>query len=113
MGAESTSSSGGGIDRNDRRYDTPVVLNVYDLTPMNNYSVWFGLGIFHSGIEGLFLAQNLIFFSFFYVSWFFIVLVIWVWFCVGFWLLGFLGFRSCDECEFVLGYVGFQDWYLE
>ncbi|KAL6221210.1 hypothetical protein ACLB2K_008962 [Fragaria x ananassa] len=51
MGAESTSSSGGGIDRNDRRYDTPVVLNVYDLTPMNNYSVWFGLGIFHSGIE--------------------------------------------------------------
>ncbi|KAL6903369.1 hypothetical protein ACP4OV_004182 [Aristida adscensionis] len=30
----------------------PVVLNVYDLTPMNNYLYWFGLGIFHSGIEG-------------------------------------------------------------
>ncbi|AQK45792.1 DeSI-like protein [Zea mays] len=29
----------------------PVVLNVYDLTPMNNYLYWFGLGIFHSGIE--------------------------------------------------------------
>lgn len=28
-----------------------VVLNVYDLTPMNNYMIWFGLGIFHSGIE--------------------------------------------------------------
>jgi hypothetical protein len=30
----------------------PVVLNVYDLTPINNYLYWFGLGIFHSGIEG-------------------------------------------------------------
>lgn len=31
---------------------TPVYLNVYDLTPVNNYLYWFGLGIFHSGIEG-------------------------------------------------------------
>ncbi|KAJ0964707.1 hypothetical protein J5N97_025845 [Dioscorea zingiberensis] len=30
---------------------TPLVLNVYDLTPLNNYMYWFGLGIFHSGIE--------------------------------------------------------------
>ncbi|CAN8245737.1 unnamed protein product [Cochlearia groenlandica] len=30
---------------------TPVYLNVYDLTPVNNYLYWFGLGIFHSGIE--------------------------------------------------------------
>uniref|UniRef100_A0ACD5V639 Uncharacterized protein n=1 Tax=Avena sativa TaxID=4498 RepID=A0ACD5V639_AVESA len=30
---------------------TPVILNVYDLTPMNNYLYWFGLGVFHSGIE--------------------------------------------------------------
>uniref|UniRef100_A0A1J3IQR9 DeSI-like protein n=1 Tax=Noccaea caerulescens TaxID=107243 RepID=A0A1J3IQR9_NOCCA len=29
----------------------PVYLNVYDLTPVNNYLYWFGLGIFHSGIE--------------------------------------------------------------
>lgn len=29
----------------------PVVLNVYDLTPINNYLYWFGLGVFHSGIE--------------------------------------------------------------
>lgn len=31
---------------------TPVYLNVYDLTPVNNYLYWFGIGIFHSGIEG-------------------------------------------------------------
>ncbi|KAH7657603.1 PPPDE peptidase domain-containing protein [Dioscorea alata] len=30
---------------------TQVVLNVYDLTPLNNYMYWFGLGIYHSGIE--------------------------------------------------------------
>ncbi|KAA8526033.1 hypothetical protein F0562_007867 [Nyssa sinensis] len=28
-----------------------LYLNVYDLTPINNYLYWFGLGIFHSGIE--------------------------------------------------------------
>ncbi|KAM7260451.1 hypothetical protein ACFE04_016192 [Oxalis oulophora] len=28
-----------------------VYLNVYDLTPANNYFYWFGMGIFHSGIE--------------------------------------------------------------
>lgn len=42
MGANNASSS-------DRR--TPVTLNVYDLTPINNYISWFGFGIFHSGIE--------------------------------------------------------------
>lgn len=31
---------------------TPVYLNVYDLTPVNDYLYWFGIGIFHSGIEG-------------------------------------------------------------
>ncbi|KAE8676079.1 DeSI-like protein [Hibiscus syriacus] len=30
---------------------TNVVLHVYDLTRINNYSFWFGFGIFHSGIE--------------------------------------------------------------
>lgn len=29
----------------------PVVLNVYDLTPLNNYVHWCGLGIFHSAVE--------------------------------------------------------------
>ncbi|KAI4377736.1 hypothetical protein MLD38_015316 [Melastoma candidum] len=31
--------------------ETVVVLNVYDLSPANNYTVWIGFGIFHSGIE--------------------------------------------------------------
>ncbi|XP_057425506.1 deSI-like protein At4g17486 [Lotus japonicus] len=30
---------------------TPVYLNVYDLTPMNGYVHWAGLGIYHSGVE--------------------------------------------------------------
>lgn len=32
---------------------TPVYLNVYDLTPMNGYVYWVGLGVFHSGVEGI------------------------------------------------------------
>ncbi|KAH9800337.1 DUF862 domain-containing protein [Citrus sinensis] len=28
--------------------ETQVVLNVYDLTPVNSYTYWFGFGIFHS-----------------------------------------------------------------
>ncbi|XP_052201421.1 deSI-like protein At4g17486 [Diospyros lotus] len=31
--------------------NTPVYLNVYDLTPMNGYVYWAGFGIFHSGVE--------------------------------------------------------------
>ncbi|XP_020584232.1 deSI-like protein At4g17486 isoform X2 [Phalaenopsis equestris] len=31
--------------------NTPVYLNVYDLTPLNGYVHWAGLGIFHSGVE--------------------------------------------------------------
>ncbi|KAL6634861.1 hypothetical protein ACP70R_027532 [Stipagrostis hirtigluma subsp. patula] len=30
---------------------TPVMLNVYDLTPANDYFYWLGFGVFHSGIE--------------------------------------------------------------
>jgi hypothetical protein len=29
-----------------------VYLNIYDISPINNYLYWFGLGIFHSGVEG-------------------------------------------------------------
>jgi hypothetical protein len=35
-----------------------LYLNIYDLTPINNYLYWFGLGIFHSGIEGNLLIFN-------------------------------------------------------
>ncbi|XP_076884099.1 deSI-like protein At4g17486 [Bidens hawaiensis] len=45
MGIESTS------ERDYRNMDTQVFLNVYDLTPVNSYSIWFGFGIFHSGIQ--------------------------------------------------------------
>ncbi|XP_020976339.1 deSI-like protein At4g17486 isoform X3 [Arachis ipaensis] len=37
-------------DNNERR-NTMVYLNVYDLTPVNNYLYAFGVGIYHSGIE--------------------------------------------------------------
>ena len=50
MGAESSTAMNS--DGNNKNVETQVVLNVYDLTPINNYMVWFGFGIFHSGIEG-------------------------------------------------------------
>ncbi|XP_042442186.1 deSI-like protein At4g17486 isoform X2 [Zingiber officinale] len=39
---ESTSTSSG---------SAPVYLNVYDLTPINGYMYWLGLGIYHTGVE--------------------------------------------------------------
>lgn len=33
----------------------PVYLNVYDLTPINGYAYWLGLGVYHSGVQGFFL----------------------------------------------------------
>ncbi|XP_023530536.1 deSI-like protein At4g17486 isoform X1 [Cucurbita pepo subsp. pepo] len=51
MGAESTSETTPVSGDWNEKYETQVVLNVYDLTPANNYSYWFGFGIFHSGIE--------------------------------------------------------------
>ncbi|CDY39951.1 BnaC06g40290D [Brassica napus] len=33
------------------RGNVPVYLNVYDLTPINGYAYWFGLGVYHSGVE--------------------------------------------------------------
>lgn len=32
--------------------NTPVYLNVYDLTPVNGYFYWAGIGVFHTGVEG-------------------------------------------------------------
>ncbi|KAK1436784.1 hypothetical protein QVD17_02566 [Tagetes erecta] len=29
----------------------PVYLNVYDLTSINEYAYWFGLGVYHSGVQ--------------------------------------------------------------
>ncbi|XP_028766466.1 deSI-like protein At4g17486 isoform X2 [Neltuma alba] len=29
----------------------PVYLNVYDLTPINGYAYWCGLGVYHSGVQ--------------------------------------------------------------
>ncbi|XP_059299689.1 deSI-like protein At4g17486 isoform X1 [Lycium ferocissimum] len=33
------------------RGSVPVYLNVYDLTPMNGYAYWLGLGVYHSGVQ--------------------------------------------------------------
>ncbi|TKY73209.1 DeSI protein [Spatholobus suberectus] len=56
MGTKSNTNSTSKSDNNangekNNNNNTLVVLNVYDLTPLNNYLYWFGLGIFHSGIE--------------------------------------------------------------
>uniref|UniRef100_A0A7C8ZD35 PPPDE domain-containing protein n=1 Tax=Opuntia streptacantha TaxID=393608 RepID=A0A7C8ZD35_OPUST len=29
----------------------PVFLNVYDISPVNGYAYWFGLGVYHSGVQ--------------------------------------------------------------
>ncbi|KAL8232292.1 hypothetical protein R6Q57_002070 [Mikania cordata] len=31
----------------------PVYLNVYDLTSINGCAYWLGLGVYHSGVQGL------------------------------------------------------------
>ncbi|GFP87847.1 desi-like protein at4g17486 [Phtheirospermum japonicum] len=39
------------IGRKRKTGTVPVYLNVYDLTPMNGYAYWLGLGIYHSGVQ--------------------------------------------------------------
>ncbi|XP_010278878.1 PREDICTED: deSI-like protein At4g17486 isoform X2 [Nelumbo nucifera] len=51
MGAITNSSNSASSEETDRNRGSQVLLNIYDLTPLNNYIYWFGLGIFHSGIE--------------------------------------------------------------
>lgn len=41
---------------------THIYLNIYDLTPVNDYLYWFGFGIFHSGIEGKILIPFYVYF---------------------------------------------------
>ncbi|XP_012070052.1 deSI-like protein At4g17486 isoform X2 [Jatropha curcas] len=52
LNSSSSSSSGSDKERGIGASNRAMLyLNVYDLTPVNNYLYWFGLGIFHSGIE--------------------------------------------------------------
>ncbi|KAG6394991.1 hypothetical protein SASPL_145582 [Salvia splendens] len=37
--------------KNSDKSQAPLYLNVYDLTPINNYLYWVGCGVIHSGIE--------------------------------------------------------------
>ncbi|XP_047327421.1 deSI-like protein At4g17486 [Impatiens glandulifera] len=39
------------ISRKTKQGKIPVYLNVYDLTPINGYAYWFGLGVYHSGVQ--------------------------------------------------------------
>ncbi|KAJ0624139.1 putative PPPDE peptidase domain-containing protein [Helianthus annuus] len=50
--SESFSSESRSSERDYSNMDTQVFLNVYDLTAVNSYSIWFGFGIFHLGIQG-------------------------------------------------------------
>ncbi|CAL5428989.1 unnamed protein product [Camellia sinensis] len=38
------------IPRKRKTGKVPVHLNVYDLTPINGYAYWLGLGVYHSGV---------------------------------------------------------------
>lgn len=42
----------GDVNDNGGSGKTHIYLNIYDISPVNNYLYCFGLGIFHSGIEG-------------------------------------------------------------
>ncbi|KAI4379875.1 hypothetical protein MLD38_006117 [Melastoma candidum] len=39
------------VARTKKGGSVPVYLNVYDLTPINGYAYWVGLGIYHSGVQ--------------------------------------------------------------
>ncbi|KAM7268896.1 hypothetical protein ACFE04_011062 [Oxalis oulophora] len=51
MGAESSSIRNETITPHEEEEEEEVILNIYDLTPINGYTIWFGFGIFHSGIQ--------------------------------------------------------------
>jgi len=39
------------VSRKRKTGTVQVFLNVYDLTPINGYAYWFGLGVYHSGLQ--------------------------------------------------------------
>lgn len=39
------------IPKKKKMGSVPVYLNVYDLTPINGYAYWVGLGVYHSGVQ--------------------------------------------------------------
>ncbi|KAF5460141.1 hypothetical protein F2P56_020031 [Juglans regia] len=51
LGESSSSSMENELSDRVKKNQASLFLNVYDLTPANDYLYWFGVGIFHSGIE--------------------------------------------------------------
>ncbi|KAH7366208.1 hypothetical protein KP509_18G067800 [Ceratopteris richardii] len=51
MAVVSSSAHVEAMQRSSSSFRTAIYLNIYDLTTLNNYLYWFGLGIFHSAIE--------------------------------------------------------------
>ncbi|XP_040367761.1 deSI-like protein At4g17486 isoform X2 [Rosa chinensis] len=55
LNSSPSSSSSSSVEKEQqtdrKRTRAHLYLNVYDLTPVNNYLYWFGFGVFHSGIE--------------------------------------------------------------
>lgn len=52
LGSSSNSGMENQLSDRVKKNQALLFLNVYDLTPVNDYLYWFGVGIFHSGIEG-------------------------------------------------------------
>lgn len=73
------------LSKKKKKGGVPVYLNVYDLTPMNGYAYWLGLGVYHSGVQGVSFI--------YYVYALFILFFV----CVGFFFNGVLG--VCLEAE--------------
>ena len=66
----------------------PVYLNVYDLTPMNGYAYWLGLGVYHSGVQGV---------SFIYFVYALLFIIIFFFLCL--FLMGLWGLFGSWEGE--------------
>ncbi|KAF8389180.1 hypothetical protein HHK36_025873 [Tetracentron sinense] len=50
-----------GISQKRKTGSVLVYLNVYDLTPINGYAYWLGLGVYHSGVQGFDFVRSLCF----------------------------------------------------